>query len=216
MNPVSTACSTPSRTHGLRCERDRPARASASKSVTSCRRRRRWAQTRPETPLPTMAIRTAVTPFGVNQTTSTPTLGQRGDITGTVALVRQENPMARYRTTVPSRWPHRRGLRLHGRFLAFRHWDPSVTSARRVGEGDVGLGTTFELVTTFNGRAMPLDLRGHRLRSPAPRGAARPDAPGDLHRRDHLRLDRLTAPTSPTTRPCAPAVGSVWSLRWSR
>ena len=64
--------------------------------------------------------------------------------------------MARYRTTVPSRRPIDEAFDYMADFSHARDWDPSVTSARRVGEGDVGLGTTFELVTTFNGRAMPL------------------------------------------------------------
>ena len=64
--------------------------------------------------------------------------------------------MARYRTTVPSRRPIDEAFDYMADFSHARDWDPSVTSARRVGEGDIGLGTTFELVTTFNGRAMPL------------------------------------------------------------
>lgn len=64
--------------------------------------------------------------------------------------------MARYRTTVPSRWPIDQAFAYMADFSHSAQWDPSVTSARRVGEGDVGLGTTFDLVTTFNGRPMPL------------------------------------------------------------
>ena len=64
--------------------------------------------------------------------------------------------MARYRTTVPSRWPIDEAFRYMADFSHSVHWDPSVTSARQVSAGTVGLGTKFELVTTFNGRPMPL------------------------------------------------------------
>lgn len=64
--------------------------------------------------------------------------------------------MARYRTTVPSRRPIDEAFDYMADFSHARDWDPSVTSALRIGEGAIGLGTTFELVTMFNGRAMPL------------------------------------------------------------
>jgi len=64
--------------------------------------------------------------------------------------------MARYRTTVPSRWPIDEAFRYMADFSHSVDWDPSVTSARQVSAGGVGLGTKFELVTNFNGRPMPL------------------------------------------------------------
>jgi hypothetical protein len=36
-------------------------------------------------------------------------------------------------------------------------WDPGVARAERVGNGPVGLGTVFHVVSVFNGREIPLD-----------------------------------------------------------
>lgn len=64
--------------------------------------------------------------------------------------------MARYRTTVPSRWPIDEAFRYMADFSHSLDWDPSVASAQQVSTGAVGLGTRFDLVTMFNGRPMSL------------------------------------------------------------
>ncbi|MBW4030890.1 MAG: hypothetical protein HIU57_09525 [Acidobacteria bacterium] len=64
--------------------------------------------------------------------------------------------MARYRTTVPSQWPLEEAFRYMSDFSNAVHWDPGVTSAQKISTGEVGLGSKFDLVATFNGRSMPL------------------------------------------------------------
>jgi Polyketide cyclase / dehydrase and lipid transport len=41
-------------------------------------------------------------------------------------------------------------------FSNARLWDPSVTEARRLGDAPLGVGSVFELVARFGGRAVPL------------------------------------------------------------
>jgi hypothetical protein len=64
--------------------------------------------------------------------------------------------MARFRTTVFSRWDQDTAFRYMSDFSNAAAWDPGVRSARKINEGEVGLGTKFELVTSFNGRELPL------------------------------------------------------------
>ncbi len=64
--------------------------------------------------------------------------------------------MARYRTTVASTWAPERAFRYMADFSNSAHWDPGVTGAHKINTNEVGLGTKFELLATFNGRAMPL------------------------------------------------------------
>ena len=65
--------------------------------------------------------------------------------------------MARYRTTVSSKWDVATAFRYMSDFSNSAIWDPGVASARTVSAGDIGLGTKFDLVTTFNGRSLPLN-----------------------------------------------------------
>ena len=64
--------------------------------------------------------------------------------------------MAHYRTTVTSKWDVTTAFAYMSDFSNAATWDPGVVSAHRVGDGDVALGTTFELVANFNGRQLPL------------------------------------------------------------
>ena len=64
--------------------------------------------------------------------------------------------MARYRTTVSSKWDVATAFDYMADFSNSATWDPGVASAQTLSAGVVGLGTTFELVTTFNGRSLPL------------------------------------------------------------
>lgn len=64
--------------------------------------------------------------------------------------------MARYRTTVSSKWDAQTAFHYMSDFSHSATWDPGVASAQTVNTGEVGLGTKFDLVTIFNGRSMPL------------------------------------------------------------
>lgn len=41
-------------------------------------------------------------------------------------------------------------------FATTAHWDPGIDSARQIGDGSIGVGTRFEVVSNFNGRRLPL------------------------------------------------------------
>jgi carbon monoxide dehydrogenase subunit G len=41
-------------------------------------------------------------------------------------------------------------------FATTEEWDPGIDSARRVGDGPIGVGTRFDVVSNFNGRKLPL------------------------------------------------------------
>lgn len=64
--------------------------------------------------------------------------------------------MARYRTTVSSKWDVNTAFRYMSDFSNSATWDPGVASAEKTSKGEVGLGTKFELVANFNGRQLPL------------------------------------------------------------
>ena len=64
--------------------------------------------------------------------------------------------MAHYRTTVTSKWGVTKAFTYMADFSNSASWDPGVASARQSSEGDVGVGTTFDLVANFNGRQLPL------------------------------------------------------------
>ena len=113
-----------------------------------------WAQTKPETPLPTMAMRTATPPLSSIARGTEPV--QRSDITGTVTPVRQEISLAHYRTTVSSKWDAPTAFNYMSDFSNCERWDPGVSAATQLSTGEVGLGTKFELLATFNGRTLPL------------------------------------------------------------
>jgi uncharacterized protein YndB with AHSA1/START domain len=81
---------------------------------------------------------------------------QSGDITGTLAAVRQESIVAHPRTTVSSKWDVNTAFAYMADFSNSATWDPGVASAHQVGDGDVGQDTKFELLANFNGRQLPL------------------------------------------------------------
>jgi hypothetical protein len=64
--------------------------------------------------------------------------------------------MARYVTTIESRLPPAEAFAYMADFSNARVWDPSVSGARRVGEGPIGTGSSFDLVSRFAGRDVPL------------------------------------------------------------
>ena len=44
-------------------------------------------------------------------------------------------------------------------FVNAREWDPGVASAERIGEGEVGVGSTYRLGVRLGGRVAPMDYR---------------------------------------------------------
>ena len=64
--------------------------------------------------------------------------------------------MARYETTIESRLPAAEAFAYMADFANARVWDPSVSEARRVGEGPLGIESAFDLVARFAGRDVPL------------------------------------------------------------
>lgn len=64
--------------------------------------------------------------------------------------------MARYRTTVSSKWDAPTAFAYMSDFSNSAHWDPGVSTATQLSTGAVGLGTKFDLRTIFNGRSLPL------------------------------------------------------------
>ena len=65
--------------------------------------------------------------------------------------------MALYVTTVESTWSATQTFDYMAAFENVAKWDPGVARAERVGNGPVGLGTVFHVVSVFNGREIPLD-----------------------------------------------------------
>jgi hypothetical protein len=64
--------------------------------------------------------------------------------------------VARFEATVSSTWDVDTAFAYMADFSHSAVWDPGVTTATRVGDGDVALGSRFDLVTSFNGRTLPL------------------------------------------------------------
>jgi hypothetical protein len=64
--------------------------------------------------------------------------------------------MARYVTTIESRLPPEEAFAYMADFSNARSWDPSVSEARLVGEGPIGIDSSFDLVARFAGRDVPL------------------------------------------------------------
>jgi len=64
--------------------------------------------------------------------------------------------MARYVTRIESVLPHPEAFAYMADFGNAQVWDPSVSEARRVGEGPIGIGSAFDLVARFAGRDVPL------------------------------------------------------------
>lgn len=64
--------------------------------------------------------------------------------------------MARYRTRIESALPQAEAFAYMADFANARVWDASVSEARRVGEGPIGIGSAFDLVARFAGRDVAL------------------------------------------------------------
>ena len=64
--------------------------------------------------------------------------------------------MARYTTTIRTTLEPSEAFAYMADFSNARFWDPSVSEARREGEGPVGSGSRFHLVARFAGRDVPL------------------------------------------------------------
>jgi len=60
--------------------------------------------------------------------------------------------MTQYVAVVPSTWGVERAFRYMSDFSNAQYWDPSVRAARRVDEGEVKVGSQFELTVRFAGR----------------------------------------------------------------
>ena len=74
--------------------------------------------------------------------------------------------MARFATTVSSTWDVQRAFDYMADFAHSAVWDPGVDSATKVGADPVGLGTRFDLVTSFNGRSLPMSYEITSFESP--------------------------------------------------
>ncbi len=64
--------------------------------------------------------------------------------------------MARYVASLVTARPLEEVFDYLADFSTTAEWDPGVVSASRVGDGDVGLGSRFDLVTQFMGRTTEL------------------------------------------------------------
>jgi hypothetical protein len=64
--------------------------------------------------------------------------------------------MARYVTGIDSRLAPEDAFAYMADFSNARFWDPSVSRARREGDGEVGAGSVFDLVARFGGRDVEL------------------------------------------------------------
>jgi hypothetical protein len=64
--------------------------------------------------------------------------------------------MAKYVTTINSALSAPEAFAYMADFAHAREWDPSVSEARQVGDGPLGVGAAFDLVARFAGRDVPL------------------------------------------------------------
>lgn len=64
--------------------------------------------------------------------------------------------MASYRTTVESPWSPERAFAYLGDFANTAAWDPGVVSSTRLDEGELGVGSRFEVETSTAGRRQRL------------------------------------------------------------
>lgn len=64
--------------------------------------------------------------------------------------------MARYVTTIDSALPPAQAFAYMASFDNAAEWDPSVTEARRLDEGELRAGSAFRVVSKFAGRSVPL------------------------------------------------------------
>jgi Polyketide cyclase / dehydrase and lipid transport len=68
-----------------------------------------------------------------------------------------------YRVSVPSSAPPSETFAYLATFDNIRDWDPSVVSARRLDEGEVRLGSAFEVVVRMRRSELPLHYEVVRL-----------------------------------------------------
>ncbi|MBM3940048.1 MAG: hypothetical protein FJ318_03980 [SAR202 cluster bacterium] len=64
--------------------------------------------------------------------------------------------MIRYETSIPSTMTGPDAFAYMSDFTNSVDWDPNVISARRATDGDIGLGTAFDLVSKFAWSRVPL------------------------------------------------------------
>jgi len=64
--------------------------------------------------------------------------------------------VARYATTIESSLSPDEAFAYMADFSNALHWDPSVSEAKRDGDGPIGVGSAFDLVSRFAGRDVPL------------------------------------------------------------
>lgn len=66
--------------------------------------------------------------------------------------------MASYAATVPSTWPPDTAFAYLADFQSVAEWDPSIVSSKRLpgGPAEVGVGTRYEVVSSFAGRDVTL------------------------------------------------------------
>jgi hypothetical protein len=64
--------------------------------------------------------------------------------------------VARFTTTIRSRSSQADAFAYMAAFENAREWDPSVTEATRAGNEPLGVGTSFEVVSRFGPRLVPL------------------------------------------------------------
>lgn len=64
--------------------------------------------------------------------------------------------MAHYRTTIASSLPPEEAFAELADFSSSERWDPGVTSAERLDDGALGVGSSFEVISHFAGRDVPL------------------------------------------------------------
>ncbi len=64
--------------------------------------------------------------------------------------------MARYVTTIESTLPPEQAFTYMADFSNAQEWDPSVTEASRSSEGELGVGSTFDLAVGFAGRTLQM------------------------------------------------------------
>jgi hypothetical protein len=71
--------------------------------------------------------------------------------------------MPRYEVSVPSTRGAADAFAYLAAFDNIRDWDPSVASARRVDDGELRIGSTFEVVVQMRRRTLPLRYEVVRL-----------------------------------------------------
>ncbi len=65
--------------------------------------------------------------------------------------------MARFVTTVESTAPPKAAFDLVADFSNIMSWDPGVSSAERLDDGPLGVGSRFRVVSVFGPRRLPLE-----------------------------------------------------------